>query len=103
MDREHALDSFAVGNAPDRERFVQAPAFATDDDARKNLDPLLVAFDDPGMHADAVADLEFGHLSLELLLFDSVNNAVHNGFLGRAGGRTFSGGGSQIANGYSNP
>jgi hypothetical protein len=60
MDREYALDPFAVGNAADSESFVQAAAFTANDDPGKNLDPLLVAFDDPGVHANAVAHLEVG-------------------------------------------
>src|SRR5437762_7445484 len=44
MERKHPLDSFAVGNAADGEGLVHSAAFAADNDAAKNLDPLLVAF-----------------------------------------------------------
>src|SRR5205823_12085577 len=81
MKRKHALDSFPIGNPADGERFVQSASFPANDNAGKNLDPLLIAFDDASMHADAIANLEFGDIGFELFLLDSVNNPVHNEIL----------------------
>src|SRR5205814_6533788 len=52
MQREHALDSLAVGNPADGEGFVQAAAFSSDDDAGENLNAFFVAFHHPSMDAD---------------------------------------------------
>src|SRR4051794_26964817 len=70
VDRENALDAFAVGNAPDGKCLIQPAAFPADDDSGKNLNPLFIAFHDPSVDADAVADLEVGHVGPELFLFD---------------------------------
>ncbi len=57
MQRKHALDPFAIGNPPDGEGLIQAAAFAADDDAGENLNPLFVAFHHASVDADGVADL----------------------------------------------
>ena len=69
MDREDALDTFAVGNAADGEGFVDPAAFAADHDPGENLDALFVAFLHPGVHADAVAHLEVGDRRFSAALF----------------------------------
>ncbi len=75
---EYAFDTFAVRNATDGEGRIQTAAFAADDDALENLDPLLIAFDYAGMHADAVPDRKVVVLGLLLLFLDQINNAVHS-------------------------
>src|SRR3954470_22566281 len=55
MDWENALHTFAVGNATDRERLIQAASFTADDDALKNLNSFLIAFYDAGMNANTVS------------------------------------------------
>src|SRR5207302_11495662 len=73
-----ALNAFAVGNAADGKRFIQAASFAADHDPGENLDPLLISFDDASMDADAVADLEIRTVAFQLLFFDRVDDAVHD-------------------------
>src|SRR5947209_18027684 len=91
MNGEHALDTFAVGNPADGKGFVQAAAFAADDDAGKNLDAFLVPFHHASVHSNAVADLELRGVCLELFLLNSVDNPVHNeSSRGRWRGETFS-------------
>src|SRR4051812_1576513 len=51
VDREYALDALAVRDAADGEGLIQQRTLAADDDARKDLDTLLVAFDDAGVDA----------------------------------------------------
>jgi hypothetical protein len=79
MERKHALDTLPIRNAPDREGFVQPAAFAANDDAGKNLDSFLIAFHDPCMDPNSIADFEIRYVGLELFLFDCVDDAVHNG------------------------
>src|SRR5437773_247981 len=78
MNREHAFDAFAIGNSANSKSLVQSAPFSSDHDASKNLDPFLVALHHPGVHANAVADLELRGVGLELFLFNSVDNPVHN-------------------------
>src|SRR3954451_8145165 len=44
MEREHALDAFAVGNAPNGKSLVNPATFPADHDPCENLDALLVPF-----------------------------------------------------------
>src|ERR1700682_51166 len=100
MERKHTLDAFAVGNAADGKGFVEPASFSANNDSGKNLDSFLVAFDDAGVEAHAVANFKFRDVGLDLFLFDSVNNPVHNGPPGGpAGGRTFSIGAGENARG----
>jgi hypothetical protein len=70
VHRENALDTFAVADAADGEGFVQAAAFAANHDAGENLHAFLVAFDDAGMDAHAVADIKLRQITLKLFLLD---------------------------------
>src|SRR5438477_11661284 len=45
MQREDALDSFAVGNTPNGESLVQTATFSANDNAGNNLNAFFVAFD----------------------------------------------------------
>src|SRR5436305_13476092 len=76
MHRENALDTFAVGNATDGERFIQTAALSANHNPGEDLDPLLISFHHTGMHADAIANLELGAVLL-LLFFNDIENAVH--------------------------
>src|SRR5690606_11466258 len=55
VQREHALDAFAVGNFPNRERRVHAGIAAGDAHALECLQTLAVAFDDAHLDAQRVA------------------------------------------------
>src|SRR5690606_883192 len=55
VHREGPLDSFAGHNAANRERLPGSAAPHCDHDAGEDLDPLLVAFQNPCMHIDGVA------------------------------------------------
>src|SRR5947207_16012517 len=78
MNREDALDAFAVGNSANGKSLVQSAPFSSNHDASKNLDPFLVALHHPGVHANAVADLELRGVGLELFFLNSVDDPVHN-------------------------
>ena len=79
VDRENALDSFAITNPANRQRRVQESAFATNDNPRENLYALFLAFLNNGMNADAVANIEGGDFLLHLFLVDFLDNGHSNG------------------------
>ncbi len=58
MQREHAFHSFAVADAAHRKHFIQAASPPAHDNAGKNLDAFLVAFDDLGVNANGIAYAE---------------------------------------------
>ena len=72
MERENALDAFAITNAADGEHLVQAMPAAANDDPGKNLNAFLVAFDDFGMHAHGIADGEIRRVFAKLFGFDFI-------------------------------
>src|ERR1700682_5393241 len=75
VQRENALDAFAIGYAANGKSFVQPASFTANDDAGKDLDPFLVALDHASMHTNAVADFEVSRLGLLLLFLDRVDDA----------------------------
>ena len=99
VKRENALDSFAIGNSANGERFVQTAPFAADHDSGKNLHALLISLDHASMHPDAVADLEVRAVALLLLFFDEIDDPVHNQPAAWLAGRTLSIEQDQNANG----
>jgi hypothetical protein len=72
MQREDALDALIVDDPADGEGRVDAPAFARDDRAGEYLRPLFVAFFDPAVDIDDVADLEMRDTGLETLAFNGI-------------------------------
>ena len=78
MKGEDTLDAFAIGNFADREGFVQAAAFAGNDDASEDLDTLFVTLDDSGVNFHGVADAKGCHVLLELLGFDFSDDVAHD-------------------------
>lgn len=91
IEWENAFDAFAVGNSPHRKSFVQTTALPTDNDSRKDLDAFLISLNDASMHANTVADFKLRAVALLLLLFDDIDNTVHNFQpAAGAGGRTLS-------------
>src|SRR6266481_1828286 len=84
MQREHALDSFAVGNTPNGESLVQTATFSANDNTGENLNAFFVAFDHPSMDADGVAYAKCWRLSFELVFLDGVDDAVHGSSFSRA-------------------
>ena len=85
---EHALHTYAVGNAAHGEGLADAAALAGDHGAFELLDTLPVAFTDVHVHADGVTDGELGDLSLERVLRDSFD-CVHLRFLQKNNVQTF--------------
>jgi hypothetical protein len=55
MKRENTLDAFSVGNLADGKRFIDAAAFAGNDNACEELDTFFVTFDNAGVNFDGVA------------------------------------------------
>src|SRR4029077_17423446 len=81
VEREYALDAFAVGNLAYREVLVDAAAGAADAHALVGLHAALVAFDHLDVDQHGVARREVGNLLagrelLDLLFFDLLND-VH--------------------------
>ena len=70
MNRELALDALVGHDPTDRERLAAAGAGAGDHRAGEDLDPLLVAFQNLGVHVHDVADVEIGDFRLETRLFN---------------------------------
>jgi len=66
VDGENPLDAFAVADAADGEGLVQSVPAAADDDARKNLDAFLVAFDNFCVHAHGIADRKISRVFAKL-------------------------------------
>ena len=60
IEREHALDAFAVGNLAHREILVEAGAGAADADAFIGLHAALFALDDLDVDDERIARLEIG-------------------------------------------
>ena len=58
----------------------RARAAAGDHHAVENLDPLLLAFQNPRVHVDRVADLELGNLGLQAALFDQFQDLLAHGW-----------------------
>src|SRR4029077_929684 len=84
IEREHALDAFAVGDFPHREILVQAGAGAADADALIGLHAALFAFDDLDVDDDRIARLEIGYFLaggelLHLFVFDFFEQ-IHDEF-----------------------
>src|SRR5438105_1219648 len=84
MQREHALDSFTVGNPADGKGFVEATPFSANDDAGENLNAFFVAFHHSSMDADGVAHAKCRQFSFELVFLDGVDDAIHGSSLLRA-------------------
>src|SRR3954452_7821507 len=79
IDRENALDAFAVGNLADREALLEAAAVAGDADALIGLHAGALAFLDLHVHDHRVARLEVRNGLVELgnLLLLKLLNDVH--------------------------
>jgi hypothetical protein len=72
MQREDSFDTLATDHSPDREVFVNAPAFAGDDRAGKYLRSLFVALFDPAVDLDDIAYLEVRDLALKTFALNGV-------------------------------
>jgi hypothetical protein len=78
MQRENTLDAFSVGNLADGKRFVDAAAFAGNDNACEELDTFFVTFDNAGVNFDGVAYIEGCNIFLKLLGVDFVDGIHSN-------------------------
>jgi hypothetical protein len=67
MQREDSLDALVGDDPPDREVFVDAPAFTGDYRAGKYLRSLFVALSDPAVNIDDITYLEVRDFLLERL------------------------------------
>ena len=81
------------------ETFVQAAALAANHDAGKYLDPFLVAFHHPRVHAYAVADRKRRDITFLLFFLNNIDGLVHKLVASARGcGRTISSRIAEIAN-----
>ena len=76
VELKNPLDSFTVGDFTDREGRIDGAAPSGDNQTRENLDPLLAALPDEGVHFHTVSHVEIRDVFLELLLFDFLDD-VH--------------------------
>src|SRR5581483_4111147 len=86
MEREDSFHPFVVHNPADRERLVDAAAFAHDDGPGKDLDALFFALDDPGVHVNRVTYVELRGLGFKVILFDGFDESVDHDSLRSAPG-----------------
>src|SRR5262249_7766998 len=82
VEREYALDTFAIGDLADGKAFLQTAAIAGDADAFIGLNAGALAFDDLDVHDDRVAGLKLRNVLASgkagnFFLLDSLNQ-VHN-------------------------
>src|ERR1700722_19487043 len=79
MEREDSLHAFIVDDPADRKRLVDAPSFAHDDGAGKDLDAFLFAFDDSRRNVDGVANFELRGDELQVRLLYQIKDFVRHG------------------------
>ena len=72
MQREDSFDALVTDHSPDREVFINAPAFASNDRAGKYLRSLFVALFNTAVNLDDITYLEVRDLILETLAFNGV-------------------------------
>ena len=72
MQRKDSFDALITDDPPDREVFVDTPAFAGDYCAGKYLRSLFVAFFNTAMDFDNIAYLEVGDLALKAFALNGV-------------------------------
>lgn len=80
VDRKNPLNTDPRGNPTNRKGLVDPTPLARNHDPRKNLNPLLVAFTDTGMHPDTVTNLKVGAIGLNLFLGELLDDRVHGKF-----------------------
>src|SRR5437773_10519461 len=76
VKRKLSLDPLAGDDPPDRKHLAAAAARAADDRAAEDLDTLVLAFEDPGVNVDRVADGKLRQFALQAGLFDELENLV---------------------------
>src|ERR1700722_15765425 len=81
MQRENAFDAFIIDDSTHREHLIDASPATHDDGAAKDLNALLVPFDDAGMHIDGVADQELRDVLFQAGGFDLFKKFVTHGRL----------------------
>jgi len=72
MQREDSFDSLATDHSTDREGFIDAPAFACDYHAGKDLRSLFVALFNTAVNLDDIAYLEVRDLALKTFALNGV-------------------------------
>ena len=72
VQREDSFDSLVANHSPDREVFINAPAFAGNDRAGKYLCSLFLALFDTAVNLYNIAYLEVRDLTLKTLAFNGI-------------------------------
>jgi hypothetical protein len=72
MKRENTLDSLVGDKPPYGECLIDTATLAGNHDTAEYLNTGFVAFLDPAMHFDIVANLKVRHLRLQALAFNSI-------------------------------
>ena len=78
MDWIDTFHAFAVAQFADGDGLALGEAALADDDAGKNLDTLLAAFDDAVMDLDGIADIHVNEVGFHLLAVDLLED-IHGG------------------------
>src|SRR4051812_2513880 len=76
MQRKLPLDAFSRHDPTNGEHLAGAAARAADHRACENLNSLVLAFENPRVHIDGVADGEFGRLALEARFLYELENVL---------------------------
>lgn len=72
VQRKDSFDALVTNDSPDREVFVNAPAFAGNDRAGKYLRSLFVALFNTAVNLDDITYLEMGDLVLETFALNGI-------------------------------
>ena len=81
MDGEDPFDAFSIADAANCKHLVEPMAAAADDNPRKNLDSLLIAFHDFGVDAHSITYAKIGSLLAEVFRFNFIEQClIHKKF-----------------------
>src|SRR5262249_50748320 len=77
VQRKRSLYAYTVGDLADGERRAVRAVGPANDHPLEHLDPLLLTLDDFHVDPHGIPGFEIGHLGLELLGFDLVDEVCH--------------------------
>jgi hypothetical protein len=80
MEGKRSFNPFASDDPANREHLAGSASAAGDHHAGKNLNSLFVAFQNPRVNVDGVADVEFQGILAKAGLFDLLQQPVHDAF-----------------------
>ena len=78
MNWKYPFDAFAIRDAAHGEGLIEPSPLPSDYHPSKDLDALLIAFHDAGVHTHTIADRKMGGIVFLLLSFNGINDLIHN-------------------------